>query len=206
LTLAFEDNELGVIPIAIVKDATKAHRKMFELALKVDSKNDEKLHSLKVRHSNLKSTLDEHNKSVKTIIDEKVNLENRLYGQFLPLLRAKDEKVNQLQEKIETLRQYSSNHVFNSDPGSSRSDTTLNSSGEELNLDTSQSPDIEISQNSRQEVLNSESSGSPVSITSQSSSDFELNLESSQSPACVTLSSSESEDRNSSNNSISILN
>ncbi len=181
MRITFEDHELGVIAVGIVKDGSKAHRKMFELAVKADAKNEEKLNGLKVRLSNLKSTLEEHNNSLKTMIDEKVKIENRMFGQFLPFLRTKDEKINQLQQKIQTLRQNSSEFISQ----------------------TSQSPNFEMSQDSREE---SASSRSPISMASQSSSDFELNLESSPSPVCVTLSSSSSEERHNSNSSISILN
>ena len=79
-----------------VENFADLRRKMFELAVVDNDANVAKLKKVLERQSELQSEVEVLRNSLKQVVDEKLGIEKSMIGKFLPILKAKDEKIAEL--------------------------------------------------------------------------------------------------------------
>ena len=100
MTLFHSGEKVFEFSVATIENVALAHREMFDSAVQSIDKKEEKMTELNVRQNNLKESLTENYNSIRSLIDEKSKLENEMFGQFLPILKTKDEKISQLLQQV----------------------------------------------------------------------------------------------------------
>ena len=100
MTLFHSGEKVVEFSVTTIENVTLAHREMFDIAIQSIDKKEEKLKELNLRQNNLKESLTENYNSIRFLIDEKSKVESEMFGQFLPILKTKDEKISQLLQQV----------------------------------------------------------------------------------------------------------